>query len=243
MSVKAAYDVIQDPNTPAFQNPAASAISDTTTGCVGGAAYLATLPPSDEVTAAEKRITCLTTGTTDPALPDYYTIQGVGLSMGYILLHTNYFSGVDASPPPGLNTQGMSYMSILSCANGMGQVAKEFGEDDPLDPCNHINQLCGSVLGKLSNMLSPVLTILNALVNGLMTLANFIIQLDNLVRNIYQLINGEIEMLKEYLKKLADYALANFLNSMISNPCLKALVGVVGTEALNKGISEIPNLG
>lgn len=257
MSQVSVFDVVK--NGDPFQNPVASSIagagsatgSATTKAGSDLAAVNAALiiAPGDPVLLQQKedlegliaRLDVLSTGDEDTSLPPFYTlIPGLGLGFAAMTLHTNYFSGVDATPPAGLATGTVSFINVLAAASSMKRVAKELGQTPVDDPCKTVNDLLGSVLGKLAEFLGPLIEFLNQFVNAVFTAANFILLLDNIVNNIWQILNLEIQRLKDYLSDLADWAISSLLNNIIKDPCLAAVIGAIGTPALQAAIQEAP---
>lgn len=256
MSKTATYDVVKN-GTP-FQNPtngdvaAASSGAASATGKVVAdiAAVDAALviTPGDPVLLAQRaelvnlqdRFTVLNGGPANPGLPAQYTIGGAALSFAAITQHTNYFSGAGTTPPLGLTTGGVSFVNVLGAATAMKSVAKELGETPSDDPCKTVNDLLGSVLGKMAEILGPLLNVLNAFVNTVMAVANMIALLDNFVNNIWQIMNDEVNRLKQYLEDLAAWGISSFLNSIIKDPCLAAVLGAIATPALQQAIATAP---
>jgi len=257
MSTTAVLDVVK--NGEPFQNPAATAIADTSAGSTAASGKVATdlaavnsallLNPTDphllqqhaDLTALESRFAVLGGGPVDPGLPPFYALSpSDGLSFVAITTHTNFFSGVDSVPPIGFETQGLSFLNVLGAASSMKTVAKELGETPEDDPCKSVNDLLGSVLGKMAEMLGPLLDLLNGFVNALMTAANMLALIDNYINNIWQILNDEVNLMKQYLSDLAAYALSKFLNNIIKDPCLAAVLGAIGTPALQQAIAEAP---
>ncbi len=257
MSQLAVFDVVK--NGQPFANPVAgpiagagvataSGVSKTTNDLAAVDAALV-MDPTNPVLLQEKadleglldRFAVLGGASPDPGLPEYYTLAaGVGLSFAAMLTHTNYFSGVDASPPAGLSGGSITFINVLAATSSMKRVAKELGETPVDDPCKTVNDLLGSVLGKLAEFLGPLIDFLNQLVNAALTAANFILLLDNIINNIWQILNLEVQRLKDYLKDLADWAISSLLNSIIGDPCLAAVIGAIGTPALQQAIQEAP---
>jgi len=257
MSTPAVFDVVKD-GIP-FQNPAESSIVATSAGATAANSKVGTdlaaveaaliLDPTNPLLLQEKadlealqaRFTVLQGGPVNLALPPFYKLTpAVGLSFAAILTHTNYFSGVDATPPIGFETQGLSFLNVLGAASSMKTVAKELGQTPEDDPCKSVNDLLGSVLGKMAEILSPLLNLLNTFVNALLTAANLLALIDNFVNNIWQILNDEVNRLKQYLSDLADYALSKFLNNIVKDPCLAAVLSAIGTPALQSAIAQAP---
>jgi len=256
MSKTATYDVVKN-GTP-FQNPVSGDIATTSSGSTTAANKVTAdiaavdaallITPGDPVLLAQRaelvtlqdRFVVLNGGPANPGLPAQYTIGTAALSFAAITQHTNYFSGVDATPPNGFETEGVSFINVLGAATAMKSVAKELGETPADDPCKTVNDLLGSVLGKMAEILGPLLAVLNAFVNAAMTVANMIALLDNFVNNIWQIMNDEVNRLKQYLEDLAAWGISSFLNSIIKDPCLAAVLGAIATPALQQAIATAP---
>jgi len=257
MSRSAVFGVVKG-GTP-FQNPASSSIAATSTGSTGAHAKVTTdlaavnaalipdptnpllLQQQADLMALDARFTVLNGGPVDPGLPPFYKLApAVGLSFAAILTHTNYFSGVDSSPPAGLETTGVSFLNILGAASATKTVAKELGETPPDDPCKSVNDLLGSVLGKMAEFLGPLLSILSAFVAAALFAANLLALIDNFIQNIWQILNDEVARLKQYLEDLAAWALSSFINSIVKDPCLAAVLTSIGIPALQNAIAQAP---
>src|SRR5882672_9599554 len=125
MSQIAVFDVVQ--NSDPFQNPVTGPISGAS-GATGAAAGVAqdqlntvnaelVFDPGNPVLLQQKadleglldRFNVLSTGDEDLSLPPFYSlVPGAGLGFAAMLAHTNYFSGVDSTPPLGFDTAKVS---------------------------------------------------------------------------------------------------------------------------------------
>lgn len=199
------------------------------------------LQEHSDLTSLKDRLVVLGGGPVAPGLPAAFSMAGgVGLSFAAITQHTNYFSGVDAVPPIGFETTGLSFLNVLGTVSAMKTVAKELGDTPLDDPCKSVNDLLGSVMGKLDEMMGPLTNLFNTFVNLLMTAANLLAMIDNFINNIGQILNDEVNALTAYLSDLAAYSLSKFLNGFIKDPCLAAVIGAIGTPALQQAIAEVP---
>ena len=152
-------------------------------------------------------------------------LSGAGLTplqlrRGTVTQETREYAARRIGPGFGPLPNALGIMSIASSSAAMLQQLQGVTEGDP---CAAVNEFFGSILGGLN----PFLDALQDLLAGAMDIMAIIGGVMSAMSNIKEILNREIYFLTSAMLRMANWAMAQLIDGLIKDPCLRHLMSNV----------------
>jgi phage-related protein len=164
-------------------------------------------------------------------------VQGMGIPLPGILNHTNT---ITESMPNILSAIGAKDNFNLTYLNAVEQCAEYFGIMGLLLGIG--KQLLDAANSILQTFLQAINAAIAAGIQAIVNVVNqFLEPIKEAIKPLYDKLKQEVEQLEELTQDLLDQALA-FTLSVITNPCIRAVVEAIGSDEVKSAFNTLSKI-